>query len=136
MSLMVRTDEPDTQSSLLNVQPPRESEICAKIACKWCRAHVQKKNLKSFHFNLYCRLCAYMCTDMHTALRAILNRAGMCMSAVQKATGSPWNWRYTQLLASRCGCWGLNSGPLEEQNSFSCLLLVAWFRFLRQYLFV
>ena len=44
---------------------------------------------------------------------------GTCMHAVpteaRRGHQIPWSWSYSCLWGNGCGCWDLNSGPLQEQ---------------------
>lgn len=37
---------------------------------------------------------------------------------VPEAAPESWSWSYRQLCAARCGCWELNSGPVQEHQGF------------------
>lgn len=59
-----------------------------------------------FYFLCTC-LCIYVCC--------------VCLLGGQKRMSDPWNWNYRQLIVAWQGCWGPNTGLLEEH----CVLLTA-----------
>lgn len=66
------------------------------------------KKIFYFYFFLLCTcLCIYVCC--------------VCLLGGQKRMSDPWNWSYRQLIVAWHGCWGPNTGLLEEQ----CVLLTA-----------
>lgn len=67
------------------------------------------KKIFYFYFFLLCTcLCIYVCC--------------VCLLGGQKRMSDPWNWSYRQLIVAWHGCWGPNTGLLEE-HTVNCWVL-------------
>lgn len=68
-------------------------------------------------------MCARACVRVCVCVCICVSMCGH----VQVSTGawesrgiaSLWNWNYRRVWAPLCGCWELNTGPLQEQCIFS-----------------
>lgn len=64
------------------------------------------------------KVCALACVRMCMCVYAsVCLCVGMCRES--RGIASLWNWNYRRVWAPLCGCWELNTGPLQEQCIFS-----------------